>query len=297
MNYHVDGELVPADEATVSVRDRGFRYGDAAVEAVRVYGGRPFRWDAHLDRLHATCDRIGIDATPTDADLRERVRATLDANDLRDAAVRISITRGVDAGGLTPPADPDPTVVVTTRALPRGGVDGTTPWDGPATLQTAWTRRPDARARPPEAATHSHLDGVLARRELHDADEALLLDGDGRVAEGATCSVFFVDDEALHTPGLDGPVRPRAARSLVLELAADEGVPVREGRYDPSDVRGADEAFVASATREVRPVGVVDGIELDRGPVTTLLARRYDRLVERTCYAADAPDRPDGPTN
>ena len=95
--YHVDGDLVPADEATVSVRDRGFRRGDAAFETVRIYGGRPFEWAIHAARPGRTCERLALDAPPV-SELRERVRETLDANDLADAAVRLSVTRGVDDG-------------------------------------------------------------------------------------------------------------------------------------------------------------------------------------------------------
>jgi branched-chain amino acid aminotransferase len=285
MYYHVDGELVPAPEATVSVADRGFRYGDAVFETVRVYGGRLFEWERHADRLATGCARLQFDPPPA-ATLRERVAETLAANDLSEAAVRLSVTRGVDDGGLTPPADPDPTVVVTVRSLPRGGVDGTRTWDGPATLQTVKTRHQPASVVPADAKTHNYLGGVLARLELGPgADEAVVRDVEGHLTEGTTSNLFLVTDAGLYTPSLEGPVLPGVARAVVLELAADEGIPVAEGTYDPDDLRRADEAFVTSTTREVRPVGTVDGIEVGGGPVTALLSERYDRLVEERSYA------------
>ncbi|MFB6302256.1 MAG: aminotransferase class IV [Haloferacaceae archaeon] len=295
MRYHVDGDLVPADEATVSVRDRGFRYGDAAFETVRVYGGDLFAWDAHAERLRRTCDRISLDPPPTD-DLRDRAKTTLAANDLSDAYLRLSVTRGVDDGGLAPPTDPDRTVVVTVRDLPRGGVDGTTPWDGPSTLQTVKTRRVPSAAIPADAKTHNYLNGVLASIELRvsDADEAILLDDEGHVTEGTTSNVFFVADKGLHTPNLDGPVLPGVTRSLVIDLAESEGIPVHEGAYTPSDLRDADEVFVTSTTREIRPVGTVDGIDVAGGPVTPLLANLYDRYVEERCYAGESGDEAGG---
>jgi branched-chain amino acid aminotransferase len=291
VRFHVDGDLVPADEATVSVRDRGFRYGDAAFETLRVYGDTLFAWDAHAARLRRTCDHLSLDPPPID-DLRDRAEATLAANDLSDAYLRISVTRGTDDGGLAPPDDPDPTVVVTVRDLPRGGVDGAAPWDGPATLQTVGTRRMPSAAIPADAKTHNYLNGVLAALELRvsDADEAIMLDDDGHVAEGTTSNVFFVADEGLHTPSLDGPVLPGVTRSIVIDLAEAEGLPVHEGAYTPTDLRRADEAFVTSTTREVRPVGTVDGIDLDGGPVTPLLAGLYDRYVEERCYADGADE-------
>jgi branched-chain amino acid aminotransferase len=97
MLYHVDGELVTREEATVPVDDRGFRYGDAAFETVRAYGGTVFAWHRHVRRLERTCETLGMpDAVPED--LADRVAATLEANDLADAYVRASVTRGVQPG-------------------------------------------------------------------------------------------------------------------------------------------------------------------------------------------------------
>ena len=287
--YHVDGDLVPADAATVSVRDRGFMYGDAVFETLRAYGGDVFRWDDHAERLEGSAAAISLDHGLSDDELKRRVDETLAANDLDDAYVKLSVTRGVQPGKLTPSPDVDPTVVVQVKALPRGGVGSDPIWDGPATLQTVKTRRiPDA-ALPSRAKTHNYLNGILARLELRvsDADEAVMLDGDGHLAEGATSNLFFVDEEALCTPSLDGPVLPGITRAAVLDIARDEGIPVREGAFTPDDLRGAREAFVTNTTWEVRPVATVDGIDVGGGPVTTLFQRLYDERVEAAHYGGD----------
>jgi branched-chain amino acid aminotransferase len=277
---HLDGEVVPLADATVSVRDRGFRYGDAVVETVRAYGGHLFRPEAHLDRFAEGCDRLGFDPGVDRAALRARLAATLEANGLADAGLRLSVSRGVDDGGLTPPADPDPTVLVTAESLPRGGRDGERPWDGPASVQTVRTRHVPDDVVPARARTHSSLDRVLARRELVEgADEALLRDADGNVAEGTASNLFFVADGALCTPSLDGPVLPGVTREVVLELAEGESFPVEEGSYTPADVRAADEAFLTGTTRELRPVATVDGVDVGGGPVTALLSRLFDERV------------------
>ncbi|WP_318566884.1 aminotransferase class IV [Salinigranum marinum] len=284
--YHVDGALVPASEATVSVRDRGFMYGDAAFETLRAYGGRVFEWEAHARRLAGTCELLQLDHGLTDADLRGRVEETLGANDLSEAYVRLSVTRGVQPGKLTPSPDVDPTVVVVVKQLPRGGRESDPVWDGPATVQTVKTRRVPDRAIPARAKTHNYLNGILARLELRvtGADEALVLDSEGMVAEGATSNVFFVSDEALCTPSLDGPVLPGVTRDVVIELAREEGIPVREDRFTPDDVRNAAEVFVTNTTWELRPVATVDGIDCGGGPVTALLSRLFDERVERAHY-------------
>ncbi len=284
MYYHVDGELVPADEARVSVEDRGFLYGDAGFETCRAYGGAVFEWAAHRDRLARTCETLGMpDAAP--ADLRDRIDATLDRNDCGDAYVRVSVTRGVQPGKLTPDPEVDPTVVVIVKPLPRGGVDGESVWDGPATVRTVERRRIPEASVPAAAKTHNYLDGILARLDLRgtDADESLVRDLDGWVAEGATSNVFFVADGRLHTPSLDGPILPGVTRTVVLALADEAGVPVETGQYEVGDVREADEAFLTNSTWEVRPVATVDGTPVGGGPVTDRLARAFDRRVE-ACY-------------
>jgi len=301
LRYHVDGDLVPASAATVSVRDRGFTYGDAAVETLRAYGGEVFRWDAHADRLDASAAALSIDHGLAPAELKRRVDATLAANDLDDAEVRLSVTRGTEHGDVigtpTPPDDADPTVVVQAAPLPRGGVDGDPVWDDPAALQTVKTRRIPDGAVPAAARTHNALDRVLARAELRvsDADEALMLDADGRVVGGADGPVFVFDDDALRTPGLDGPVVPDVLRAAVLDIAETEGIPVREGAVGPGDVRDAAEAFVATPRWGLRPVGTVDGIDVGGGPATTLLRRVFDRRIERGYYGSDGSGGPDGP--
>jgi len=286
LQYHVDGDLVPADSATVSVRDRGFMYGDAVFETLRAYGGDVFRWDAHADRLAGSASAISLDHGLSDDDLKRRVDETLKANDLEDAYVKLSVTRGVQPGKLTPSPDVDPTVVVQVKSLPRGGVSGEPIWDAPATLQTVKTRRVPDAALPSRAKTHNYLNGILARLELRvsDADEAVMLDSDGHLAEGATSNLFFVDEEALCTPGLDGPVLPGITRAEVLDIAAEEGIPVREGAFTTDDLREATEAFVTNTTWEIRPVGTVDGIDVGGGPVTTLFQRLYDERVEAMHY-------------
>ena len=289
MEYHLNGDLVLRSEATVSVDDRGFRYGDAAFETCRAYGGEVFAWDRHLRRLRGTCEMLGMPEVVPD-DLALRVAETLDANDLRDAYVRISISRGAQPGKLTPAPDVDPTVVVYARPLPRGGTDGAPVWDDAAVVQSVATRRIPDGAVPADAKTHNYLDGVLARLELrraenegYEPDEALMCDADGHVAEGATSNLFFVDDGVVKTPA-EGSILPGITRETVMQLAADEGFPVETGRYGLEDVRGADEAFLTNTTWEVRPIEAVDGIGVGGGPMTDLLARLYNERVEARCY-------------
>jgi len=281
---HVDGELVAAEDATVSVRDRGFRYGDAAVETLRAYGGQVFAWAAHAKRLRATCDALGIDHGLSERDLRGRIHATLAANDLADAAVRLTVTRGAQSGSLAPDADTDPTVVVTTDELPPGGVDGERVWSEPATTATAAVERVADDAVPAVGKTHSYLNSVLARIDVDDADEAVLLDSEGRVTGGAASNLFFVADGTLHTPSLDLPVVPGVTRWAVIELAAELGIPVEEGHYAPRDLRAADEVFLTNTTWEVRPVAAYDDTTYTTCRVGARVARAFAEEIEARHY-------------
>jgi branched-chain amino acid aminotransferase len=289
MQYHVNGELVDREAATVSVDDRGFRYGDAAFETCRVYGGTVFAWDRHLDRLEATCETLGMPEAVPD-DIESRIDETLTANDLDDAYLRVSISRGVQPGKLTPHEDVDPTVVVYVKPLPRGGVEGERVWETPATVQSVTRRRPPDTVLPADAKTHNYLNGILARLELRRAsregyqpDEALMRDTDGYLAEGATSNVFFVDDGILRTPA-EGSLLPGITRETVIELADEEDFTVDPGQYTIDDLRGADEAFLTNSTWEIRPIATADGIDIGDGPMTKLLQRLYDERIEGRCY-------------
>ena len=267
MKCHVDGELRPVERA-VSATDRGLLYGDAAVETVRAADGVPFAWDAHRERLDVSCDTLGITVP---ADLRERVVATLEANELSDALVRVSITRGTTGTGLSPPPDePRPTVLVTTEPVEpiarAGGV--------PAHLQTVTPRRIPDDSIPRRIQSHCRLDRVLARRELvPDADEALLRTREGTIADCAGSALLVVADDAIHVSPLPDGAVPRVMRTVALEIARDEQIPVAVDDLTPSDVRSAAEVLLANARWGIRPVATVDGIEVEPGPVTALLGR------------------------
>ncbi|PSQ18848.1 4-amino-4-deoxychorismate lyase [Halobacteriales archaeon QS_8_69_26] len=282
--FHVDGELVPAGEACLPVRDRSLAYGDAAVETMRAYGGRIHRWEEHLTGLTRTCEALSI---PVPDGLRARIRETLSANDLADARVDLTVTRGEGGDGPTPPSpgETDPTVVVAVDPLPRGGRKGSPPWDGPATVRTAATRVPPAAARPPGLRTAGDLTAVLARLELAEEDEALVRDVDGAVVGGAASDACFVDQGGIHAPDPETvPVSPGVVRGVAFEHARDQGIPVTVGRYDPRDFRTAEEAFLASTTWGIRPVGSVDGVEVGSGPVTDLLRTVFANRIEAEFY-------------
>lgn len=282
LQYLVDGEIVPADRATVNVRDRGFLYGDAAFETLRIYGGTAFAWESHMDRLDRTCEALSLDHGIDRMRLRTWLHRVLDANELDEAAVRISITRGVQPGVLTPHPEVDPTVVMIVRPLTRGGLAGEPTWSEPATLRIVEVQKVPTEAIPAHAKTHNYLNGVLARLELEAGDaDAILLDREGLVTEGTTCNIFVVDGGIVKTPPLSRGVLPGITREATIALAEAIDIPIDEVDLTPADLETADEAFMTNTTSEVRPIGAIDDTEFSVGPVT-------DRLHQAFCAAIEA---------
>lgn len=286
MKCHVNGDLRPVERA-VSPIDRGLRYGDAAIERLRAANGVPFAWDAHRDRLANSCEALGI-AVPDD--LHERVLATLAANDLSGALVRVSITRGEDTtAGLTPPPDPEPTVIVTAEPIgpiPRTGTDS-------AAVQTVTTKLIGEEAIPRRIQSHARLDRVLARRELvADADEALIVSDGGAVADCAGSAPLIVTRDSIRVPPLPDGYIPRVMRTVALECAREEQIPVATEDLTPAAVRDAEEVLLANSRWGIRPVASVDGIESTPGPVTELLGQLVADRVDDACDGSnDHSDR------
>lgn len=283
---HVAGELHPLDEAVVPVADRGFLYGDAVFETIRVYAGVPLAWEEHMDRMSESCAILGMEHDITDAELRQRLQDTLQQNGFDDAYARISITRGQQPGRLSPAPTVDPTVVIIVEELPRGGRHGEPSWDAPAAVAIAQTERVQNAAIPARAKTHNYLNGILARLDVGaDVDEAVMLDADGAVTEGTTSNIFVVVDGIVRTPNTDvRPVLPGITRDYVLDLAATTDMDVQETVLYPRDVLAADEVFLTNSISEIRPVVSVDGESFAVGDTTEQLIAAYDRLVEERCY-------------
>lgn len=283
--YVVNGEVVPADEAVVNVRDRGFLYGDGAFETMRVYGGSVFAWDAHLDRLDRTCEILSMDHGIERDQLHEWVHLALEANEVSEAAVRLSITRGVQPGKLTPATTVDPTVVVIVRPLERGGTQGTSTWSDPAQVRMVEVAKIPDEALPARAKTHNYLNGILARLELEEGDdEALLCDLEGNLMEGTTSNVFVVDDGTIFTPSTAGPVLPGITRETVIDLAETLEISLEETTLTPKALFTADEAFLTNSTKEIWPIGTVDGQEIGGGPITEDLQTSFNERIESQHY-------------
>lgn len=277
---HIGGRICPPDQAKVSVFDRGFLYGDSVYETVSTMYGRLFALAEHLDRLERSAARIGLRA-PARATIERAVVDTVEAAANAASRVRIMLTRGVGKLDLDPASADDTQLIVVVmpfQPLPPAL------YQSGASAAIVSVVRNDPRAIDPAIKSGNYLNNVLALGEARrqGAHEALLCAADGTVAEGATSNVFMVKDGEVRTPGLDVGILEGITRAQVLALARANGIPAREARLSPDELRAADEAFITSATRGVLPVTRIDGAVIGGGmpgPITRRLMQLLDQLA------------------
>lgn len=270
MDLYLNGRWIDEAAASIPTGDRGFLYADAVYETARLHRGRYFRLDRHLERLAGSAATLRIPVPPPDevADIAlEIARRT----GLHEATFRITVTRGAaGAAGA---------VLVTLRPIPADWQDRAgRGW----TLITAVTRRPSTASIPAHIKTPGRPYATLARLEAEDAgvDDALLLDDRGHVSEGPTWNVFWRKGRRLFTPSPACGVLQGVTRAAILDLAGDAGLDAQEGRYQRSELDGADEVFATMSSLGVVPIRTLDGEPLRKaGQASAELQRRYWDLV------------------
>lgn len=266
----LDGNLVDAAEARVSPFDHGLLVGDGVFETVRVYGGQPFAWTRHLDRLAHSASGLGLAVPDRDA-LRAAADAVLAANGHTEARLRITVTGGVAPLG-SERGDSGPTVIVAASEVK--------PWPPSVrVIVVPWVR--NDRGATAGLKTTSYAENVRALAYAHErgAGEAIFANTRDELCEATGSNVFVVRDGTIATPPGASGCLLGVTRALVLEL----GVAIEETALPLSALRDADEAFLTSTTREVQPIAAVDDRELPAvpGPVTVELAERFTALVAR----------------
>ncbi|HLY50533.1 MAG TPA: aminotransferase class IV [Solirubrobacteraceae bacterium] len=292
----INGQLVPREQAVVSVFDAGFVLGDGVWEGLRVRAGHPAFLERHLDRLFAGARAIMLDIGLSRRELIQAIYDTLHANQMRDGVhVRLMVTRGVKR---TPYQDPRVTVGPATvvviaehkQPLPSTATNG-------ITLFTSYVRRASPDTLDPKLNAHSKLTDIIACIHAYTAgaDEALMLDPDGFVATCNSTHFFVVvgSDDQPEVMTSDGRYcLAGITRANVLEICRSEGIPARETAFSLTDVYGAREAFVTGTFAGIVPVRSVDGRAIGdgrRGPAVRRLQSLYDQLVEADVSARAAP--------
>ncbi len=276
MKIYINGKMVDEKKAAVSVFDRGFLYGDGLFETMRSYGGKVLALDRHLDRLYGGAGTLGMTIKPGKGGLKTALLRLLGKNRLKDAYIRIIVTRGKGSIGLAGSRVKGQAVIIITKKF--------TPY--PAVLyKKGVSIRISALRRnekSPAAGVKSlnYLDSILARMEAQagGADDALLLNTNGDVAETAVSNIFAVKKKTIITPSIVSGALPGVTRDIVIELAGMAGVEAKARRVRPAELIKAREVFITNSLMEVMPVTKIDGKKVGTGrpgPVTRFLHRLY----------------------
>jgi len=275
---YLNGSLIPRSQARISALDYGFLYGFGLFETMRAYEGRVFRLDRHLNRLARSAEVLGLPLPATD--LRSAVMATIQANQLGDARVRIAVSIG--EGGIVPdPSTCDqPTVLILAghyQPYPEQVYE-----KGFKAIVSSIHRNSQSPLSRLKSA--NYLESMLARQEARAAgvDEALCLNEKGLLAEASMSNVFLVTNGTIRTPGPGSGILPGITREAILELAPSLAISTLEDDVRRDELFQAQEAFLTNSLIEVMPLTEIDGKPVGSGrpgPLTRRLAAAYKRLV------------------
>ena len=281
MLVYLDGRFVPREQALVSVFDHGFLYGDGIYETMRAYGGGIFLLKKHLARLKRSAHAISLKLPLSLDKISEALNKSLSVNELRDAYIRLHISRGPGDIGLDPVLCAVPTMVIVAKpfheypaAYYREGVS----------VAIVNIRRNHPLALAPSIKGTNFLNNILAKIEAIKAGayEGIMLNWEGYVAEGTISNIFMVKKGVLHTPHVSTGILEGVTRDLVLRLARRGKIPLRESKILPKNLLAADECFITNTTMEIMPVTTINKKHMGKGKpgtITMALQQAYKKEV------------------
>jgi len=277
----LDGKWYDRETATVSVYDHGLLYGDGVFEGIRVYGGKIFKLSEHLDRLYDSAKAIWLTIPMPKDEMAAVTEEAVRRSGIAEAYIRHVITRGVGDLGLDPRKCPKPSIIIivdTIRLFPEEV------YETGLRVVTAGTPIPHREALSPRVKSLNYLPHILAKIEgIHSgADEVLMLDSEGHVAEGSGQNIFVVKNGVLRTPVPYAGILKGVTRDVVMDLAREAGYEMQETMLNRYDVYTADEAFFTGTASELIAIRQVDGRTIGNGkpgPVTRDLRSRFQALA------------------
>jgi branched-chain amino acid aminotransferase len=279
---YINGLFTPLKNAKISILDRGFCYGDGLFETMRACKGNIFRADHHLDRLFRSLPLIFIDLPMTRREVKTRVQETLDRNKLKNAVIRLTVTRGMNAPGFQIDSEEPPTIVIHVRShqpLPktayRKGVQVTL-----LTLRTSALPGVNQGLK-----SCNFLSNILVREisRRQGSMEGIIVDPVSGVTEGAVSNLFIVKQGVLRTPAVSNSVLEGVTRQVVLEIAGNHKIPVQKGRLLAEDVLTADEVFITNSGIDILPVVRVNDTFIGNrkpGLLTRFLQDEFLKCIE-----------------
>lgn len=279
---YLNGKLVPAAEAVVSVYDHGFLYGDGVFEGIRVYNRKVFKLNEHIARLYSGARAVAIEIPMAQEQFVENVLEVVRTNEVVDGYIRVTLSRGVGLG-LDPRVCKKPTIVIMTDKLSlypeemyRNGLEVT----------TVSTRVPPAQSLEPRIKSlGKYICNIMAKLEANrvNAGEGLMLNCEGYVAEATGDNIFIIKEGKIYTPPTAAGILEGITRNTVIDLAREDGMEVIEKMMTLFDVYTADECFLTGTAAEVIPVVNVDGRRIGEGKpgeITNKLIRAFRALTK-----------------
>jgi branched chain amino acid aminotransferase (EC 2.6.1.42) len=278
---YIDGNFVPRSKASISVFDHGFLYGDGVFEGIRAYNGYVFKLKEHIDRLYASARTIMLNIPMTKEELSKAVVETLKKNSLKDAYVRLIVTRGEGDLGLDPRKCKKPSVIIIAGSialLPKEVCE-----KGIRTI-ISWVRRDPVDGTSHEVKSLNYLNSILAKLDAnaYNADEAILLTPNGYVCEGTAENIFLVKNGEILTPPTYTGALPGITRQVIIEIAEKNGFKIREKLITVHELLNADEIFFTGTGAEIIPVVEVNGRTIGDGKpgkITRLIREEFQKYT------------------
>jgi branched-chain amino acid aminotransferase len=281
LQVYVDGKYYPKSEAKVSVFDHGLLYGDGVFEGIRAYDGVVFKLKEHINRLYSSAHMIMLSIQMTREEMIQKTLETLRKNKMRDAYIRLVVTRGAGDLGLNPKNCPKPSIIIITDTISMHKNDAK---ENGVTAMISWVKRDPVDATSHEIKSLNYLNSIMAKIEANIAgvDEAICLDKNGFVCEGVAENVFIVKNGKILTPPSCTGALPGITAESAKTLARQLGYEVSEKNVTPYELFNADEVFFTGTAVEIVPVREINKRSIGDGkpgPITRRLMADFERMV------------------
>ena len=284
MKIYIDGQFYDKENAKISVFDHGLLYGDGVFEGIRFYNGRVFRLDEHIDRLFDSARAIALNIGMDKSAVIEATLETIRQNKLQDGYIRLVVTRGVGDLGLNPMLCPKASLFIIASKITLYSADK---YENGLDVVTCATRRIPHGALSPMVKSLNYLNNVMAKIEAQNAGagEGLMLNEQGFVSECTGDNIFIIKNGVISSPPIAAGALAGVTRSVVFDLAAELGIPIREPMMTRYDIFTADECFLTGTAAEVIPAVKLDTRLIGDGkpgPITRRLITRFRELTAST---------------
>ena len=278
MIVFINGNFIEEEEATISVFDRGFLYGDGVFETLRIYNGKPFLFDRHIGRLSHGLGSLFIGDKYSFSEYLEHTRELIERNNVTEGVLRIQATRGPGKRGYSTTGNYDPTVLISLHEAPNIDPNNVLPVKLATSIQILSDHDPFSTLK-----TTNKLANIVALREAEKIgmDDALLTNHNGNITEASGSNVFWTKDNTLFTPPVSSGCLSGITRGMILELAIALKLPTSQQDITPTELGNAESVFLTNSVREIQPVIQIDNKLIAISPLVARLHAAYREAVEQ----------------